>query len=273
MASGAASAQVYDRGGYDPATDDRYRAARAIRVEEARAIELDEARVVRVDPVFDDGSWYDDTRMGDAGHGGPVPGRYVDYGNPVGRYGNDGPADGGYPGDRYRDGGAPGDGYAGGGYAAPSHCVTRRTDGYAEAGGHRQGDWPRGGDRVPGTAAGSQNARTMATVIGGVLGAVVGSQVGGGSGRFATSAIGTMVGGIAGREVYEAGQRRRVQQDGLVTVCDPVSVDQGRPDAGLRGAVSAYDVIYEYAGREYTTRTRDHPGETIRVRVAVIPDE
>jgi uncharacterized protein YcfJ len=33
--------------------------------------------------------------------------------------------------------------------------------------------------------------------------------------------------------------------------------------------VSAYDVTYEYAGQQYTTRTNYHPGDRIRVRVDV----
>ena len=36
--------------------------------------------------------------------------------------------------------------------------------------------------------------------------------------------------------------------------------------------VTEYDVTYEYAGREYTTRTQYHPGDRIRVRVDVRPE-
>ena len=32
-----------------------------------------------------------------------------------------------------------------------------------------------------------------------------------------------------------------------------------------------YRVTYRYAGREYTTRTEQHPGKRIRVRVEVTP--
>lgn len=117
---------------------------------------------------------------------------------------------------------------------------------------------------------GSQVGGTMATVIGGVVGAVIGSQMGGGSARYATSAIGSMVGGIAGRELYE--QNRRPQDHrGTVTVCDPVPADDRYVQTGGSG-VTEYDVTYEYAGREYTTRTTYHPGDRIRVRVDVRPE-
>ena len=36
--------------------------------------------------------------------------------------------------------------------------------------------------------------------------------------------------------------------------------------------VSAYDVTYEYGGRNYTTRTNYNPGNRIRVRVDVRPE-
>jgi len=114
------------------------------------------------------------------------------------------------------------------------------------------------------------NGRMVATVVGGVVGAVLGSKVGGGSGRYATSAIGTMVGGMAGREIYEASRRNRSGRTAQVTVCDPQA---GGYAVGDRyGGVPAYDVTYEYAGRRYTTRTDYHPGDTIRVRVDVRPE-
>lgn len=118
---------------------------------------------------------------------------------------------------------------------------------------------------------GSTAGRTMATVLGGVLGAAVGSQMGDGSGRYIASTIGSMVGGIAGQQVYENNVRNRASRNATVTVCDPVSSNSGYYGAG-NNAVNAYDVTYEYAGRQYTTRTNYHPGDRIRVRVDVRPD-
>ncbi|MDO5506055.1 MAG: glycine zipper 2TM domain-containing protein, partial [Pseudoxanthomonas suwonensis] len=117
---------------------------------------------------------------------------------------------------------------------------------------------------------GSQAGRTMATVIGGIVGAAVGSQVGGGSARYATSAIGSMVGGMAGQQVYENSVRQRQPRQRLATVqvCDPVPGD-GRYYGTSGNGVTAYDVTYEYAGRTHTTRMNHHPGERVRVRVDV----
>ena len=129
---------------------------------------------------------------------------------------------------------------------------------------------------------GTTTGRTMATVIGGIAGAVLGSKVGGGSGTYAATAIGSMVGGMAGRQIYESSQRRRYEGN-TVQVCDPV-YDDGHANNGYYGnngyasnnindgRVVGYDVTYEYAGRQFVTRTDYHPGDRIRVRVDVRPE-
>ena len=161
--------------------------------------------------------------------------------------------------------------------ASGQRCYTRE-DYYA---GDYGGDGGRGYDRYGYDPYGrdvyddryrrdDDNRRMVATVVGGVVGAVLGSKVGGGSARYATSALGTMVGGMAGREIYDASRRDRVERRGQVTVCDPVPA--GYPAADRYGGVGAYDVTYEYGGRRYTTRTDYHPGDTIRVRVDVRPE-
>ena len=120
---------------------------------------------------------------------------------------------------------------------------------------------------------GTNTGRTVATVIGGIAGAVLGSKVGGGTGTYAATAIGSMIGGMAGRQVYENVQRNRTQR-GTVRVCDPVPVQDGYSTSRTvnDGGVSGYDVTYEYAGRQFTTRTNYHPGDRIRVRVDVRPE-
>lgn len=213
--------------------------------------QYDYARVLRVDPVVDSygrnphaygSSGYGDSVYRTAGRRDRVRcyerQTYVNGGD---RYYDDRYDDRYYDGrydDRYRD-----DYY--------------RSDRYDD----RYGNYDRG--------YGNDNGSTIATVIGGVLGAVVGSQVGGGSARYATSAIGTMIGGIAGREVYQYNQRDDYNR-GTVRVCEPVRTGNGYYPSQAH-AVTAYDVTYEYAGRSYTTRTNYHPGDRIRVRVDVVP--
>jgi len=119
-------------------------------------------------------------------------------------------------------------------------------------------------------SAGTEGGRTAATVVGGIVGAVLGSKVGGGSARYATSAIGSMVGGMAGRSIYEQSKRsQEPPRTGSVRVCDPVP---NNGYANEQRSVTAYDVTYEYAGKTYRTRTDHNPGDRIRVRVDVRPD-
>jgi hypothetical protein len=197
----------------------------------------DYARVLRVDPVID-------YRRADTGYPAANGQRCYTTRNEV--Y-----ADNGY------------DGYGNSAYTGSNGDF--RTDGYASNG------YPNDGYvRSQGTTTG----RTVATVVGGVLGAVIGSQVGGGSARYATSAIGSMVGGIAGQRVYENAHRQRYPQPVSIQVCDPVPVDGRGYSTGYPvndSQVSGYDVTYEYGGRTYTTRTSYNPGDRIRVRVDVTP--
>ena len=205
----------------------------------------DYARVLRVDPVIN------------SGYGSyPASGSQRCYTRNDGYAGNDGynpdNSNGYYGNNGYSNNGYSNNGYSNNGYSNSSYG----NDGYY---GNQSG-------------YGSNTGRTMATVIGGVLGAAIGSQVGGGSARYATSAIGSMVGGMAGRQVYENAQRQRQPlRTASVTVCDPVPAD-GRYYGTANGSVSAYDVTYEYGGRNYTTRTSYNPGSRIRVRVDVRPE-
>jgi len=233
VAAGAASAQAY---GSDPYYRSNTGAYPDRYGNNGNAI-YDYARVLRVDPVID--SRYGGTRVSGSPYGSnqrcytsTTPGRYEN------------------------------DGYYGG----------YRNDPY----------YPQQGQY------GTNTGRTMATVIGGIAGAVLGSKVGGGSGQVAATAIGSMVGGMAGRQIYETQQRRKYTPEGQVTVCDPVPVNSygngvytgngytGNGYNGDRyindGRVVAYDVTYEYAGRQFVARTNYHPGDRIRVRVDVRPE-
>lgn len=127
--------------------------------------------------------------------------------------------------------------------------------------------------RGDGGQYGTETGRNVATVIGGLVGAALGSKVGGGSARYATAAVGSMVGGMAGREIYETSQRnKQPPRRARVTVCDPVREGDYARYPTSAGEVTAYDVTYEYAGRQYVTRTTYHPGDRIRVRVDVRPE-
>ena len=159
---------------------------------------------------------------------------------------------------------------ANGGYV--SNDPYRRDDYYNRDGYYGRDDYGRDpyGDRGYGT----QTGRTVATVVGGIAGAVLGSKIGGGSGTYVASALGTMVGGMAGRQIYDNVQRNRNESRGTVAVCDPEPVRDGYygNQRVNDSRVTGYDVTYEYAGRQFTTRTNYHPGDRIRVRVDVRPE-
>ena len=82
--------------------------------------------------------------------------------------------------------------------------------------------------------------------------------------------VGTVVGALLGGSIGADVARRNRYYDAPVgyrteEVCNVVQdiVDEER--------LAGYDVTYRYAGSTYTTRMRNHPGDSIRVRVRVTP--
>ncbi len=270
----AAVGTVSAQSGYSSGGDYYSQQPSVDRYGNASGAQYDYARVVRVDPVIESGysSGYQGNeyqgnnyqRNGYQGNG------YAGNGSQASRYYGNGYQVNGYPGSQQQRCYSRQDGYyAGSGYDQNngSYRNDGGNDGYRDDGYYSRNEnaYSRNG---------SNGGSNIATVIGGVIGAALGSQVGGGSARYATAAVGSMVGGIAGRQIYESNNRYRQPRTGMVTVCDPVSVNNGYYPANGRyssndARVAAYDVTYEYAGRRYTTRTNYHPGNTIRVRVDV----
>lgn len=106
-------------------------------------------------------------------------------------------------------------------------------------------------------------------LIGGVAGGLLGNQIGKGHGREAATAAGAVLGALAGDRVagnyqpqYQP-QYERAQRE--VRSCRAVNDMQQR--------LTGYRVEYTYAGRQYTTFTREQPGSTLPVRVSVAPAE
>lgn len=102
-------------------------------------------------------------------------------------------------------------------------------------------------------------------LIGGVAGGLLGNQVGRGHGREAATAAGAVIGALAGDRIagnYQP-QYERAQRE--VRSCRAVNDMQQR--------LTGYRVEYTYAGRQYTTITREQPGSTLPVRISVAPAE
>ncbi len=122
----------------------------------------------------------------------------------------------------------------------------------------------------PQPVASSRNYGGLA--IGGVAGALLGHQVGGGRGRDAATAVGAVVGALAGEHFANQNswgggyqQASQPQQQRQVQNCRTVNDVQSR--------LTGYQVEYEYRGQVYNTVTRENPGRTLAVRVSVAPVE
>ena len=96
----------------------------------------------------------------------------------------------------------------------------------------------------------------VGTVAGAVVGGALGNQVGKGDGRKAAGVAGAVLGGVIGRRVERNGAH-----------CRTVEVEH--EERRLVG----YDVEYRYQGKTYMSRMVTDPGNRVRLRVSVQPDE
>jgi len=104
------------------------------------------------------------------------------------------------------------------------------------------------------------------TLLGSALGVVVGNQIGHGRGKDVARVAGALVGGAIGHNVSVDRERQlHGSRERLVERCDVRYEDR------YEERIDAYEVTYEYAGREYVTRLPYDPGERMRVRVDVTP--
>ena len=116
-----------------------------------------------------------------------------------------------------------------------------------------------------------QDRQYGGAIVGGLAGGVLGNQVGGGRGKDAATALGLVLGAMAGdqfqnrdqRSQYDNGQYESSQRE--VKRCRTVYDTQTR--------ITGYRVVYEYRGQQYTTFMRSNPGYSLPVRVTVDPIE
>ncbi len=103
-------------------------------------------------------------------------------------------------------------------------------------------------------------ASPAGTIVGAIIGGAVGSHFGRGNGRRAATVAGAALGGSVG---YNASSRGGYVSRGYEQRCE---VQRGWQEAH---DVVGYDITYRYRGEIYQTRSDHHPGDSIRVRVAV----
>lgn len=100
-----------------------------------------------------------------------------------------------------------------------------------------------------------QQATGGGAVLGAIAGGAAGNAIGGGSGRAAATALGLIGGALLGNQIE--GNGRPTYQN--VQRCNTQTYYENR--------TMGYTVVYEYAGRQYTTQTQTDPGRTIPVQV------
>lgn len=103
------------------------------------------------------------------------------------------------------------------------------------------------------------------TIVGAIIGGVIGNQFGSGNGRRAATVAGAALGGSIGRD---AARQSRHRGDYYVATRERCTVQR---DYTERTIVNGYRVGYEYQGDIHYTTMREHPGDRIRLRVAVTP--
>ena len=104
----------------------------------------------------------------------------------------------------------------------------------------------------------------LAPIAGGVVGGVIGNQFGRGRGKTALTVAGALLGTSIGHKHNRAQREYRPRVEN-VRRCE--TVDRNEQLEQLVG----YRVKYRYEGQTYYTRTEEHPGKHIQVRVKVSP--
>jgi hypothetical protein len=95
-------------------------------------------------------------------------------------------------------------------------------------------------------------------LMGAIAGGAVGNAVGGGGGKAAATMIGIMGGAMIGDNIEAAplAQTQNVQRCGTQTFYQKRTV--------------AYNVVYEYAGKQYSVQMPTDPGPTVQLQVTPI---
>jgi uncharacterized protein YcfJ len=96
-------------------------------------------------------------------------------------------------------------------------------------------------------------------ILGAIAGGALGSNVGGGDGRIAATMIGVIGGAMLGDKIEGAGTPKTEN----VQSCTTQTFYETR--------TSAYNVVYEYAGKQYTVQMPNDPGPFLRLQITPVP--
>ena len=98
-------------------------------------------------------------------------------------------------------------------------------------------------------------------LLGAIAGGAMGNAIGSGSGRAAATALGVFGGAVLGSNIGSGGSGAQ-----------PQTVRHCRTETAYENRTDWYSVVYEYAGREYTTQRRQDPGRYVEVQVQAAPE-
>ena len=91
-------------------------------------------------------------------------------------------------------------------------------------------------------------------LMGAIAGGAIGNQIGGGSGRALATMAGVVGGAIMGDKIENPGSQVQNQ-----TTCTTQTVYENR--------LTGYNVVYEFAGKQYNVQLPQDPGPTIQLQV------
>ncbi len=114
-----------------------------------------------------------------------------------------------------------------------------------------------------------QERKYGGAIVGGLAGGVIGHQIGGGTGKDVATALGVVVGAIAGDRLENNG--RRAQYDNRPQEVSQREVQTCRTVYDTQTRITGYNVAYEYRGQVYTTFMHTDPGKHLPVRVSIEP--
>jgi uncharacterized protein YcfJ len=106
-------------------------------------------------------------------------------------------------------------------------------------------------------------------IVGGLAGGVIGHQFGGGTGKDAATALGVILGAMAGDQHQNRGQVAQYDDGRFET--NQREVKRCRTVYDTQTRITGYRVAYDYRGQSYTTFMRTNPGNSLPVRVTVDP--
>ncbi len=95
-------------------------------------------------------------------------------------------------------------------------------------------------------------------LIGAVAGGAIGNSVGRGTGRAVATGVGVIGGAVLGNQIEGGGQA----QAQTVQQCSTQNVMENR--------VTGYNVIYEYAGKQYSGQMTGDPGQYVRLQIVLV---